>query len=129
MQNLVWALRRMNETAQGIKPSTSPRGQEPGPLHTCALNHPDVPLPKRVSWPHPHLVDQVQGVPEGQASLLHHWKGQAFKSPSYPIPFFFRASEWSETKPFPETLPRLKGSWALVSGASPLSPEAWTAAH
>ena len=38
--------------------------------------HPDVPLPKRVSWPHPHLMGQVQRVPEGQASLLHHWKGR-----------------------------------------------------
>ena len=76
MQNMVWALGRMNETAQGIKSSTSPRGQEAGSLSTCALKHPDVPLPKRVSWPHPHLMGQVQGVPEGQASLLHHWKGR-----------------------------------------------------
>lgn len=56
-------------------------------------------------------------------------EGQAFKFPSYPIPLFFRASGWSEIKAFPETLPRPKGSWALVSGASPLSPEAWMASH
>lgn len=56
-------------------------------------------------------------------------EGPGFQIPFLPHPFFFRASEWSETKPFPETLPRLKGSWALVSGASPLSPEAWTASH
>lgn len=129
MQNMVWALGRMDETARGIKSSTSPRGQEPGSLSTCALKHPDVPLPKGVSWPHPHLMGQVQGVPEGQASLLHHWKGQAFKFPSYRIPLFFRASGCSEIKVFPETLPGLKGSWALVSGGSPLSPEAWTASH
>lgn len=70
------------------------------------------------------------GAPEGQASLLHHWKGQAFKFPFLPPSLSSSGPvDALQIKVFPETLPGLKGSWPWCQEALPLSPAAWTASH